>query len=56
MRVPDGKKTGLVCTEPVEINGFYFDYEPYYEVAADNETDPDLMMVILSFPMLGFGF
>jgi len=32
----------------------YYDYEPYFDVAADNGIDTSLLMAILAFPMLQF--
>lgn len=33
-----------------------FDYEPYFEIVADGGIGTELLMVILTFPMLQFGF
>ena len=34
----------------------YYNYEPYFEVTADDKIDTELLMVILAFPMLQFAF
>ena len=34
----------------------YYNYESYFEVAADDKIDTELLMVILAFPMLQFAF